>query len=88
MVSKRLYAALRGYEVPHLIPPVLAVPLALAIGIGGLASMIASARMRSYSGAGASGVFIAYAVGSIWSWIASTRRARGAGEGATNRPRY
>jgi multisubunit Na+/H+ antiporter MnhB subunit len=55
MVSKRLYAAWRGCQVPHLIPPVLAVPLALAIGIGGIASMIASARMRSYSGAGASG---------------------------------
>ncbi|MEO8798824.1 MAG: hypothetical protein ABI551_13130 [Polyangiaceae bacterium] len=74
MVSMRLFAALRGRAVKHLMPPWLAVALALVLGLGGIAATAISAGHRSYSGLGASITFLAFSLGTIWRWILRKKR--------------
>lgn len=77
MVTKRLFATLRGREPEHLIPPWLAVPLAFALGLGGLVIVLMPSTMVGHVyGAGTSVVFLGYAVHQTWRWLARRRTSR------------
>ncbi len=71
LVSKRIFDEWRGRSVAHVIPPALTVPIAFALGAGGLAASFASDR-PTY-GVGASVIFIGYAVMATWRWIKKKR---------------
>ncbi|MGH7282075.1 MAG: hypothetical protein ACRELY_11165 [Polyangiaceae bacterium] len=74
MVSMRLFAALRGRPVKHLMPTWLAVALALVLGVGGIGAFATSAHMRSYSGLGASCMFLGFSLGTIRAWIIGKKK--------------
>ena len=66
-VARRLIASIRGKEVPHLMPPVLALGLAVVIGLAGVIGGVAALATGKGTygagrGMGVGGVFLGNAV--------------------------
>ncbi|MEO7113323.1 MAG: hypothetical protein ABI183_22985 [Polyangiaceae bacterium] len=76
MVTKRLFATLRHDEPGRLIPRWLAVPIAAALGLGGIVMMFVHGEPLGgrYFGGGSGAAFLGYAVSETRRWIRSLLR--------------
>ena len=69
MVSKRLHQTLRGHEPRHLIPPWLAIPLAAALGVGGIVAGVSFPSYVAGRAVGTGIAFLVYAGVMTYRWV-------------------